>query len=449
MRRSRSPAIAVWIAALVAADLAAPAAAVTAGGKHCVARSAPIRTGITRASRTRKDRVVTLHLRSRAMGDVQVVNVLLPPHYDASGATRYPVVYLLHGAGGNNRSWLDDGDAQAALGSLPVIAVMPDGSGIGRDGKRIDGDYSDWFGEEAGSAERAPAWESFHIRELVPFIDRTFPTRASAAGRAIAGISMGGTGAMKYAAEYPGTFGAAGSFSGGIDLSVARSRDHTCKFGQYPRDAVVWRDNDPTVLAGNLRGVRLFVRSGDGTPGPFDAPVKPADPIAGTIWQIRLLVEAGANLMAEHFVAAARHAGVTGIDVRSYHGSHSHPYWRRELGAFRPWLRAQFRHPAHRPTSFSVASAHRSFTAWEWTFRTDRRTRAFLHLHVVARRLVAKGSGQLHAVTPRTYRPRRRYVVRSGSRTRTVVADRFGRLAFSVDLGAGRRVTTRISPANR
>jgi diacylglycerol O-acyltransferase/trehalose O-mycolyltransferase len=428
--RSRVPLLLLASGALVGPH--APAASAQAG-QTCVPRTAPISTGIHERSRSVTGRLVTLALRSRAMRGDQKVNVLLPRRYDRSGKTRYPVLYLLHGAGGDNRSWLDDEHVQDALGSMPVIAVMPDGSATSASGQRVNGGYSDWFGVEAGSTGTAPAWESYHVRELVPFIDRAFPTRRSAAGRAIAGISMGGTGAMKYAGAFPGTFGYAGSFSGGLDAAVRR--DSNCKWGEFPRDEVVSRDNNPTDLAGNLRGVRLFVRAGDGTPGPLDAPSEPQDPGEALLWRTRLATEAGAHAMAENFVAALRRAHIGGVDARFYHGSHSHPYWRRELPSFLAWLRRQLRRPPHAPRSFSVNSARDDFAAWGWAFRAHRRVREFVYLHVSGGRVTATGSGRLDVTTPARYRSRARYRVRIEGKLRTITADRSGRLAFTLDLG--------------
>jgi hypothetical protein len=87
----------------------------------------------------------------------------------------------------------------------------------------------------------------------------------------------------------------------------------------------IWRDNDSANLAGNLRGVRLFVRSGDGVPGQFDATQPPADPFQRAVRQTDLVVEAGARAEALRFLAA-RDAGVP-VDAAFYHGSHYLPYW--------------------------------------------------------------------------------------------------------------------------
>jgi len=414
----------------------------------CVARTAPVHTGVTEVSRTRVGRLVTLRLRSRAMGDEQSVRVLLPRHYDASGRKRYPVLYLLHGANATNTMWLDQDHIDRRLGDLPIIAVMPNGSENGQ-----NGGYSDWFGTPAAGGAAAPAWESFHIRELVPFIDAHFPTRASAGGRAIAGISMGGGGAAKYGAEFPGTFGYVGAFSGETDPLLPAAvafQDKTCKWGDPALQPVRWQDNDATTLAGNLRGVRVFVRCGDGTPGPFDTPQPPADPAQAAVRQYVLLIELGAHLENQRFVAALQAHGVSDVDVRFFPGSHTRPYWTRDTTEFVAWLREQLQHPVTVPPRFRVMSAHRRFTAWGWRFAAHRPSEAsFVHLAVWRDAITATGGGRIDVVSPPLYRPDAFYRWRSGAILRRLRADRDGRLAFSFDLRSGRASHATWGPATK
>jgi diacylglycerol O-acyltransferase/trehalose O-mycolyltransferase len=404
----------------------------------CIERTDTPIPGVSLAARQNAGRVVTLTLNSRAMADQQTVNVLLPQNYDPSGRHHYPVLYLLHGAGGDNRLYLDQYPLESLVGGMPLIVVMPDGSGPDASGQKRNGGYSDWFGVEAGRPGPAFSWETYHLRELVPFIDRTFRTIPRAAGRAIAGISMGGGGAMKYAAAYPGTFGYAGSFSGEIDPDLPEAQAFqtpNCKLGDPSTEEVVWRDNDATNLAANLRGVRLFVRSGNGTPGPFDSPTEPADPGEAAAWQIRLLTEYGAGLMAQGFLAATGQLGIP-VDADIYPGSHSKPYWEREMPEFFSWLGAQLAHRVKDRRSFSVESARRWFTAWGWTLQVNRRVREFLYVHAAkGRRLRLTGSGRVLLTSAEIFEPRQQYAVRIGHKTLTRRADRQGRLRFRVSLG--------------
>src|SRR5205807_6226435 len=135
---------------------------------------------------------------------------------------------------------------------VPVIVVMPDGG--------YDGFYSDWYGTDTDghTPAPAPAWETFHVRELIPWVDATFPTVIGRGGRAIAGISMGGFGTMSYAARHPDVFVAAASFSGAVDpdqdypltpvgqTAFANGADRkpldNCVWGDPVTEQVIWRD---------------------------------------------------------------------------------------------------------------------------------------------------------------------------------------------------------------
>src|SRR5206468_9699510 len=95
---------------------------------------------------------------------------------------------------------------------LPLIVVMPQAAGQGQGG----GWASDWRNEGRGGP---PKWETFTIGELVPWVDATYRTSARRAGRAIAGLSMGGFSAMSYAVRHPDLFAAASSYSGATDTN--------------------------------------------------------------------------------------------------------------------------------------------------------------------------------------------------------------------------------------
>ena len=421
------------VAALAFAGLSAPPSGASGPGPWpaCTPRPAPSRIGIREVGRTRTGRLLTLMLRSSAMGDVQPVDVLLPARYDTSGRTRYHVLYLLHGAGGNYRSWID-GRLTARLGNLPVITVMPNGSEPGH-----DGDYTDWTQMPAGDRNRAPAWETYHVRELMPFIDAHFPTIPGPAGHAVAGISMGGGGATKYAAEYPGLFGYAATFSGEahplLPLALA-VQTKNCRWGDPARDEVIWRDNDSADLASNLRGVRVFIRSGNGQPGPFDAATAPADPLAALIRNGQLAIEYGAHLENESLLAGLR-AVHASVDVRFFRGSHSLPYWQRDMTEFVAWLRQQFRHPPAMLHNFSVMSAHAMFTAWGWSFEAIRRVREFAYVSVRGDRLRVTGSGALVVSTPARFRAGQLVTVKLTGRALQVRVGHAGRVTFRLGLG--------------
>ena len=146
--------------------------------------------------------------------------VILP---EDAGPGPFPVWYLLHGLSDNHTAWTRHTNLERYLGNLPLIVVMPDG---GR------GFYTDSATEPAG------AFETFIVRDLVEFVDRTFQTRANRGGRVISGLSMGGFGAVKLALKHPGMFCAAASHSGALwrpsDLDHYEGSELQRVFGNNP-----------------------------------------------------------------------------------------------------------------------------------------------------------------------------------------------------------------------
>ncbi|MCM2410346.1 esterase family protein [Streptomyces sp. RKAG290] len=134
------------------------------------------------------------------------VNVLLPDDYH-TGARRYPVLYLFHG-GGTDQDFItfDRAGIRAWTAGKPVIVVMPDGGHAG------------WYSNPVSTNSGARNWETFHIAQLLPWIDANFRTFAEYDGRAVAGFSMGGFGALKYAAKYYGHFASVSAHSGPASL---------------------------------------------------------------------------------------------------------------------------------------------------------------------------------------------------------------------------------------
>lgn len=213
----------------------------------------------------------------------------LPPSYAAQSNRRYPVAYYLHGAWGDESNWTTNGrlhetlDSLVASGTPEMIVVMPDGD---------DGFYTTWnfLGDWAGcrrnrapNAEPAdaycvpwPHYDDYIARDLVGWVDRTFRTIADRRHRGIAGLSMGGYGAVALALSYPDVFSAAASHSGVLSpaLGVGRIRVPERRFDLdsirvsygpnlwgiaapvFGKDSVGWVSRDPAHLAARLRATR-------------------------------------------------------------------------------------------------------------------------------------------------------------------------------------------------
>lgn len=144
--------------------------------------------------------VDTLAVYSDAMKkDVQVV-VITP---DKTTSLK-PVVYLLHGYGGNAKTWISmKPELKDIADRNDLIFVCPDGK-------------NSWYWDSP--KDPSFRYETFVSGELVKYIDSKYPTVKDRSGRAITGLSMGGHGAMWLAFRHKDLFGAVGSTSGGLDI---------------------------------------------------------------------------------------------------------------------------------------------------------------------------------------------------------------------------------------
>jgi len=183
--------------------------------------------------------------------DTRPSAVYLPPGYSRS--RRYPVVYLLHGMRGSPSSFWDSlrladvADGLIAAGRMPpFIAVMPVAGPV------VDPEDGEWVGP----------WEDFVVRDVVPWIDAHLSTIPRADGRALAGLSAGGYGAVDIGLRHAGLFGTLESW-GGYFAPVLKDRPFR-SFTSAERAA-----HTPTLLVRHAaaRRIRFFVSTG-GSHGP-------------------------------------------------------------------------------------------------------------------------------------------------------------------------------------
>jgi len=363
------------------------------------------------------------------------VRVLLPADHGSSGK-RYPVVLLLHGIGDTARSWTTNHDGwplslEAFTEDKDVIVVMPDGG-------RHDtaGWYTDWFN---GGAFGAPAWESYHLGELLNLVDQSFATRSGRAGRVVAGLSMGGFGAMSYAARHPDMFAGAFSFSGALDTTHLTSIFDERIWGDRQPHEARHRGHNPVDLADNLADTWVWFRASRGDAlgaGPKDAETLGLEAL---LWPTN-----------EAFAAALRASGVR-HDFEECAGGHNWYHWQEGFQLAWPKIEALFDRPAEPPASFRYRSTEPRFRIWGWELSVDRAGTEFLHLRVVSSAALSlTGGGVVTVTTPPAYDPGRLYDITAGSRTASVTPIRAraqidGRLRFTVAIGPSREAEVRIA----
>ena len=194
--------------------------------------------------------VETVQFQSKLTNATLPYNVILPPDYRASRATRYPVLYLLHGFGGHYSDWVTHANVADYAAQYRMIVVMPEGN-------------NGWYTDSAGVA--TGKYESFILKELIPDVQKRYRTIEARYGRAIAGLSMGGYGALKFGLKTPETFAFVGSLSGA--LAAAAWTEDDLKNLKAIRDSVfsvfgsvgseTRKANDIYVIARGLSAARV------------------------------------------------------------------------------------------------------------------------------------------------------------------------------------------------
>ena len=154
--------------------------------------------------------VTTRWYDSPSLGYSRRMVVYTPYGYEKNPKAKYPVLYLLHGGGGDEEAWTSMGRAAQILDNLiekglakPMIVVMPNGNPNQK--------AANTLGIAAEAMDRQdPKWQNAYVtslvKEIVPFIDKEYRTVAKASGRAIAGLSMGGGHTTSATILFPGVF---------------------------------------------------------------------------------------------------------------------------------------------------------------------------------------------------------------------------------------------------
>jgi diacylglycerol O-acyltransferase / trehalose O-mycolyltransferase len=172
------------------------------------------------------------------------VRLLLPAHFQTQPKRRWPALYLLHGCCDTYVSWTRSTDIEQLTVKSDLLVVMPDGGKVGF--------YSNW--------RTGPQWETFHTHELPQLLTSQYRANGKAA---IAGVSMGGLGALGYAARHPDMYSAAASFSGIVHarlssnvsqgylglVSSQGTPDPLALWGDPDADAATWKQHNPYDLA--------------------------------------------------------------------------------------------------------------------------------------------------------------------------------------------------------
>ena len=268
-------------------------------------------------------RKITMH--SPALGRTARLLLITPPGFSVTATRRWPVLMLMHGADAGPSSWIENTGLVELCAGLDALVAIPEAGQIGF--------YSDWY-RPARDGTR-PRWERFHLDEVQRLLSERY---RAAPTRVIAGVSMGGYGAIAYAAKRPGMFAGAASFSGllhttrrgmpaFVALMLLREREQRhALWGSPRRHRALWLANDPYELAPRLRGTALYLSRADGHPPPEDDVPRGCGPLERWVGQT-----------TESFATRLASLGIPATVSRG-RGGHEWPTWRRELERAWPFL---------------------------------------------------------------------------------------------------------------
>ncbi len=218
---------------------------------------------------------------SKILGHSVPYCVLLPPTYEAEKKRHYPVLYLLHGLGDTEQMLIHSGGFNLVedlwdrhqLGEVLIVTPA--------------GDASFYVNSHDGRNR----YEDFFMREFMPLVEQRYRTQPGRASRGVAGISMGGYGALHLAFRHPQMFASVGAHSAALieKLPVVRSSDARQMarvrilgnvFGA-PIDPVFWKQHDPITIAraANLAGLRVYFDCGAEDDYGFDAGAQALDKV--------------------------------------------------------------------------------------------------------------------------------------------------------------------------
>ncbi len=250
-----------------------------------------------------KGAVATEHFHSEALGVDKDVRVYLPAGYDPAATKRYPVFYYLNGLTGDETNWVDLAKLDEAADGLALaaIVVMPDGDNNFYIDSAMPEDYDSCMKDGTGmflptqpkrkTCVKASKYETYITKDLIGWVDGKYKTLAKREARGIAGLSMGGYGALVLSMRHTDLFAAAASHSG-VDALLYKGPypyekgkvvlyEDTSQWGAsvgrfgdwiralFGNDIAMWRAHDPAALVDKLAPGTLALYLDCGTEDGF------------------------------------------------------------------------------------------------------------------------------------------------------------------------------------
>ncbi|MFI5715546.1 alpha/beta hydrolase [Nocardia sp. NPDC051750] len=284
------------------------------------------------------DRNLRLYVQSTSMDKEIIVDVQRP----ADASVPRPTLYLLNGAGGgeDSASWQAQTNTLEFLSDKNVNVVQPIGGSWSY--------YTDWIKDDPALGRNK--WKTFFTEELPPLVDGALGTNGV---NSIAGLSTSGTTVLALPIAKPGLYKAAAAYSGcaqtsdpvgsefvKLTVEVWGGGDTMNMWG--PQGSEEWVENDPYVNAEGLRGLELYVSTGNGLPGRWDTLNGPhtLPGSYGLANQVLVggVIEAGTNFCTHNLKNRLDSLGIPATFNFRDNGTHSWGYWEDEFRASWPVL---------------------------------------------------------------------------------------------------------------
>ncbi|MBY6683460.1 esterase family protein [Rhodococcus sp. BP-316] len=275
------------------------------------------------------DRRAVMSVFSSSMNREIQVQVLLP----ADRSVPRPSLYMLDGVSAGEESgytestWTQKTDAVSFFSDKAANIVLP----VGGRGAY----YADWA--QPDPVLGVNKWETFLTSELPPLIDARFDGNGV---NALMGLSMGAQGAMNLLTKHPDLYTGIAGFSGCYDNRSNETKNAVrATVGSTGGDATnmwgtnadpLWAENDPSTRVETLRGKQVYLSTGNGFPGPYEAGGGFGEEIIDAL-TVGGPLEAAANICTTGFADTLRAAGVPATIVFKPYGTHSWRYWQDEM----------------------------------------------------------------------------------------------------------------------
>jgi S-formylglutathione hydrolase FrmB len=324
-------------------------------------------------------------------------DVLLPAGYNPD--TQYPLLVLLNGLDGNYDFYAQYG-LTTEFANLNAIVVMPEGGPGG------------WFADWWNNGERnSPAWESYELDTVIPAILARYPILPQRQYHAIAGISMGGLGAVYLAGRLPGFFGSVASLSGFVDPQLAADvlqpamafesnasangdKDFDPIYG--PPDGFYADGHNPTRLAVNLKQTRVFESTGTAVPNSGNLALLSqgsvyAEEFVNGTWEEAIIFPM--NVLYHQALTAA------GVDVtyQVHSGGHDIPDFVNEISAMLQW--GLFKPVTTDPSAWTNDTVATSGQLWDVSYQFDQPPSHVVTFHRSGATLSISAAGSAVTIT--------------------------------------------------